>query len=177
MTDYQPVDGGDERANATRRSMQDVYLEAVRQDASDFIGVQTYSRARIGAGGALGPEEGIERTQMGYEFWPQSLEATVRDAAARTGKPIIVTENGIGTADDSRRIAYVDAALRGLHAAIEDGIDVRGYMYWSTMDNFEWVYGYRPQFGLIAVDRQTQQRTPKPSAEWYAEVCRRNALQ
>ena len=95
---------------------------------------------------------------------------------ARTGKPLIVTENGIGTDDDARRIAYTEQALRGLHRAIADGIDVRGYIHWSTMDNFEWALGYRPTFGLIAVDRETQARHPKRSAEWFGDVCRRNGL-
>jgi beta-glucosidase len=113
---------------------------------------------------------------MGYEFWPRSLEATVREAAARTRKPVIVTENGIGTDDDSRRIAYTEEALRGLHRAVADGIDVRGYIHWSAMDNFEWTLGYRPRFGLIAVDRETQERRPKPSAEWFQGVIEGNGV-
>lgn len=177
MSDYQPVDGGEERLADIRRPMQDVFLDAVAGDASDFIGVQTYSRQRIGPAGIVGPEPGRETTQMGYEFWPEALGACVREAAARTHKPVIVTENGIGAGDDSRRIAYIDTALRGLHAAIADGVDVRGYIHWSAMDNFEWALGYRPTFGLIAVDRETQQRTPKPSAAWYAGVIRANGLE
>ncbi len=177
MTDYQAVDGGEEQVERIRDAMQDVFLDAVAKDASDFIGVQTYSRQRVGKGGSLGPEPGVELTQMGYEFWPQALEATVREAAARARKPIIVTENGIGTADDARRIACIDAALRGLHRAISDGVDVRGYIHWSAMDNFEWALGYRPTFGLIAVDRATQQRRPKPSAEWFQGVIARNGLE
>ena len=175
MMDYQAVEGGEERAARIRAGMHDVFLDAVAADASDFLGVQTYTRQRVGPGGSLGPAPGVERTQMGYEFWPQALEACVREAA-RTGKPLIVTENGIGTDDDARRIAYTQEALRGLHRAIADGIDVRGYIHWSTMDNFEWALGYRPTFGLIAVDRETQERRPKPSAEWFGEVCRRNGL-
>jgi beta-glucosidase len=155
--------------------MHDVFLDAVAEDGSDFIGVQTYTRQRIGPDGALGPEPGAETTQMGYEFWPQALEACVREAA-RTRKPVIVTENGIGTADDSRRIAYIETALRGLHRAIQDGVDVRGYIHWSSMDNFEWTRGYGPTFGLIAVDRETLARRPKLSAYWYAGVIRRNGL-
>jgi beta-glucosidase len=155
--------------------MHDVFLDAVAADGSDFLGVQTYSRTRVGPEGRLGPETGVELTQMGYEFWPRSLEATVREAA-RVNKPILVTENGIGTEDDTRRIAYTDEALRGLHAAIQDGVDVRGYIHWSTLDNFEWTLGFRPRFGLVAVDRETFERRPKPSAEWYTGVIRRNGL-
>ena len=129
-----------------------MYLEATRGD--DFIGVQTYSRMRCGPDGPLGPEEGVELTQMGYEFWPEALEATIRRAIAATGLPAIVTENGIGTDDDTRRIVYVERALRGVAACLRDGLDVRGYIYWSALDNFEWALGYRPTFGLIAVDRR-----------------------
>ena len=67
--------------------------------------------------------------------------------------PIYVTENGIGTTDDAQRIEYVRRALAGVVRCLRDGIDVRGYFYWSLMDNFEWLFGYGPQFGLIAVDR------------------------
>ena len=77
-----------------------------------------------------------------------------------------MTENGIGTDDDTRRSAYVERALRGVAACLHDGIEVRGYTYWSALDNFEWALGYRPTFGLIAVDRRTQERTVKPSAHW-----------
>ena len=106
-----------------RRQLQDVYLEATRGD--DFIGVQTYSRQRFGLYGPLTPEEGVELTQMGDEFWPEALEATIRYASKVTGLPIIVTENGIATADDMRRIAYIERALRGVATSLRDGIDVR----------------------------------------------------
>jgi beta-glucosidase len=97
MSDYQAVEkGAQEHLERIRHAMHDVFLDAVASDASDFIGVQTYSRTRVGRSGSLGPEEGVERTQMGYEFWPQALGVTVREAAQRTGKPVIVTENGIG---------------------------------------------------------------------------------
>ncbi len=93
------------------------------------------------------------------------------------GTPVMVTENGIATADDTRRIAYADGTLRGLHAAIDDGIEVLGYLHWSALDNYEWASGFRPTFGLIAVDRETFVRTPKPSLAWLADVARRNALE
>src|SRR5690606_32943808 len=90
--------------------------------------------------------------------------------------PLLVTENGIGTCDDGQRIAYVSEALAGVRRALDDGIDVRGYTYWSLLDNFEWAYGYRPRFGLVAVDRRTFERVPKPSAAWFAQVVRHNAV-
>jgi beta-glucosidase len=175
MSDYQAVDGGEATVERIRRSMEDVFLEAVRGD--DFMGVQCYSRTRVGPAGALGPERGAEMTQMGYEFWPEVLEATLRRASEATGGiPLLVTENGIATEDDDRRIAYVRRALSGVRSCLDDGIDVRGYTYWSALDNFEWALGYRPTFGLVAVDRKTFERQPKPSASWLGSVARANAL-
>jgi beta-glucosidase len=125
----------------------------------------------------LGPEDGVRITKMGYEFWPEALEATIRRAAAMTGGvPVLVTENGIGTDDDRERIEFVGRALPGMLACLADGIDVRGYIYWSLLDNFEWFLGYDPTFGLVAVDRETQVRTPKPSARWLGTIARANAL-
>jgi beta-glucosidase len=173
MGDYQAVDGGESKRDRIRRNMEDVYLEAARGD--DFIGVQTYTRHRIGPSGDVGPEEGVERTQMGYEFWPEALEATIRRAWEVTdGTPVVVTENGIGTEDDTRRIVYLGRALEGVQRCLADGLDVRGYVCWSLMDNFEWAEGYRPTFGIVAVDRATQERTPKPSAVWLGGVAKAN---
>ncbi len=174
MQDIQAGPGGEETAVRMRRDLQDVYLEATRGD--DFIGVQTYSRERFGPDGPLGPAEGVERTQMHYEFWPEALEATIRYASAATSLPVIVTENGVATDDDTRRGAYVERALRGVAACLRDGVDVRGYTYWSALDNFEWALGYRPTFGLIAVDRRTQRRTVKPSGRWLGRVARANGF-
>lgn len=84
---------------------------------------------------------------------------------------ILVTENGIATADDERRIAYTSGALSALAETIRDGADVRGYLHWSALDNYEWG-SFAPTFGLIAVDRATFARTPKPSAHWLGGVAR-----
>jgi len=175
MSDHQAVPGGEAVRDRARREIDDVFLDAARED--DFIGVQTYSRTRFGPEGLLGPEEGVPLTQMGYEFYPEALEATIRYATAYTGRPALVTENGIGTEDDTQRIEYVRRALRGVHRALADGVKVHGYCYWSIFDNFEWSLGYRPKFGLIAVDRATQKRTLKPSAAWLGAVAQANRLE
>jgi beta-glucosidase len=143
---------------------------------SDFVGVQTYSRTRVGKDGDLPPEQGVELTQMGYEYWPEALEQTIRYAYAQASVPVYVTENGISTEDDNRRIAYLKTALDGVKKCLADGIDVRGYIHWSLLDNFEWLEGYRPKFGLLAVDRDTQKRTIKPSANYLGEIARRNSI-
>jgi beta-glucosidase len=180
MTDFQadPADDPQAVANrdAARREMEDAYLELAAGD--DYLGVQVYSRMRVGPDGMLGPEDGVPVLPMGYELWPRSLEACLRRAWAVTGGrvPLMVTENGIGTDDDAQRVDYVRTALEGVLACLADGIDVLGYTYWSLLDNFEWAFGYRPRFGLVAVDRATQRRTVKPSGEWLGRVAGANAL-
>jgi beta-glucosidase len=175
MSDWVVVEGGEEFVDLLRGPYEDVYLESARDD--DFIGVQTYTRRRIGSAGELGPEEGVETTLMGYEFWPEALEATIRRAWRETeNTPVIVTENGIATNDDARRIEYVRRALQGVQHCLNDEIDVRGYFYWSALDNFEWAFGYEPRFGLIGVDRTTHRRLPRPSAAWLGEIARSNGV-
>ncbi|HSR15715.1 MAG TPA: glycoside hydrolase family 1 protein [Gemmatimonadales bacterium] len=172
MPDYQSVDGGD--VEPERSIDEDIFLAAAAGD--DFVGVQTYTRIRVGPSGVLGPERGVPTTQMGWEFWPEALEAALRRAHKATGLPVLVTENGIATNDDTDRIAFTERALQGMLRCLADGIPVEGYCHWSAFDNFEWALGYRPTFGLIAVDRATQARIPKPSAKWLGGIARRNAL-
>ena len=176
MSEWTAVDGGEERLERYRARMEDVFLDATTGD--DFVGVQAYSRVRVGPDGLLGPEPGVDTLVMGYEYWPQALEATLRRAWARTdGRiPLLVTENGIGTDDDDQRIAYVHAALEGVLRIVADGIRVDGYTYWSLLDNFEWALGYAPHFGLHSVDRTTFARVPKPSAAWFASVVGNKSL-
>ena len=135
------------------------------------MGVQCYTKLTFGPDGLV-ENPGGELTEMGYLFWPQSVEYTVRRAARATGLPVVMTENGIGTDDDAQRIRYLTEALRGVQNVLDDGVDLRGYFQWSLLDNFEWTYGYRPKFGIVAVDRTTFERTPKPSAAWYAAATR-----
>ena len=176
MADYQVVEpGGEAHLADVRDPKEDPFFAAAVGD--DFFGVQTYTRVRLGAGGVLGPPAGAEVTQMGWEYWPAALGATVRRAWEKTGgTPILVTENGIATADDDRRIDFHRSALAALHAAMADGVAVEGYLAWSLLDNFEWARGYGPTFGLVAVDRATQRRVVKPSARWLGEVARTGKL-
>jgi beta-glucosidase len=177
MAEYEAVDADSEQmAEAARTFSENAYLDATKGD--DFLGVQVYSRTFMGPEGSVAAPAGAELTQMGWEFRPEALEHCVRRVHDYTGGalPMLVTENGIATDNDDRRIAYVDRALRGLHSCIADGIDVRGYCYWSLLDNFEWDDGFGKTFGLAAVDRNTFARTLKRSATWYAGVARTGSL-
>lgn len=149
------------------------WLEAARH--CDYLGVQTYSRSLVADKDLPAPKD-AELTQNGMEFYPECVEHVVRYASQEARVPIIVTENGIATEDDTRRIEYYQRALAGLKRAMDDGVDVRGYVAWSLLDNFEWQMGFTPKFGLVAVDLKTQKRTIKPSAAMLGNIARRNAL-
>jgi beta-glucosidase len=166
----------------------------------DFIGINYYYRTvvRAGDGDRNAPSQwvgngdivqvgrGLPQTEMGWEIDPEGLyDFLTRVSRDHPGVPIYVTENGAAFADekgddgavhDPARVAYLDAHLRAAHRAIGDGVDLRGYFVWSLMDNFEWSFGYSKRFGLIHVDYETLERTPKDSARWYAQVTRGNGL-
>jgi beta-glucosidase len=175
LHDFQAAEGGEEKMAEMRYRLADVYLEQLRDD--DFVGVQNYARMVIDPEGIVPPGDDAVINQMHEEVYPQALGGAIRHAAQVTGVPVYVTENGLSTEDDAQRLAYFKEALQSMAACLEDGVDVRGYLAWSAMDNFEWVSGYGPKFGIIAVDRQTQERTPKPSAYWLGNVAQDNRLE
>ena len=141
--------------------------QIIRRQTSGHIGMEV----------AAENGERMRRTQMGYEFRPQAVAATVtRVAELLPGKPIVVTEHGVATADDAERIEFITEGLKALHPLIGAGIPLKGYIHWSAFDNFEWAEGYGMEFGLIAVDRKTQERSPKPSAQFLGGIARRNRL-
>jgi beta-glucosidase len=128
-----------------------------------------------------------EKTAMGWPVEPEGLtEMLVRIKDEYADVPIYVTENGRavhdyidpeGGVDDEERISYLDSHFRAAHEAMEQGVDLRGYMVWSFLDNFEWAEGYSKRFGIVFVEYGTQQRVPKSSAHWYSEVIKRNGLE
>jgi beta-glucosidase len=122
-------------------------------------------------------DDGRRRTQMGWLWAPEAVEATARRVGGLfPGKELLITEHGLATDDDAERIEYIDAGLRSIRRLLGDGLAVSGYFYWSLLDNYEWWHGYRPRFGLIAVDRTTQERTVKASGRWYGGVASNKQL-
>lgn len=161
LHDIQPQEDGMERAKKEWDEEFMHYLPYIKDD--DFLGVQNYTRSLIGADGQLPNPDGAELTQMNYEFYPEALEHVLRKVAKDFHGDLYVTENGIAAADDTRRVAFIDTALKGIVSCINDGLPVKSYFHWSLLDNFEWQKGYSMTFGLIAVDRSTQTRHPKES--------------
>ncbi|MFI6925962.1 family 1 glycosylhydrolase [Nonomuraea spiralis] len=120
----------------------------------------------IGPDGLLPVPDDAERTLTGWELYPAALGEAVRRAAELAlGVPLVVTENGIATDDDTRRVAYTAGALAGLADAMADGVDVRGYFHWTALDNYEWG-SYRPTFGLIQLVI-TSRWGGRPSGGWW----------
>ncbi len=167
LRDIQAAPGGEERAKAAWAEEFEQFVPALAED--DFFGVQNYTRTVFGADGELPPADGAELTQMGYEFYPQGLAHVIRRVHESFDGPLMVTENGIATDDDTRRVAYIGEALAGVRECLDEGIDVRGYMYWSLIDNYEWQSGYGMRFGLM--DRGVG-HAPKPSLAYLGERCR-----
>jgi beta-glucosidase len=149
------------------------WLDLARED--DFVGVQNYERAVYDGSGPVPPPPGAALNQLGSsDIYPLSLAGAVRYAHAAARVPVLVTEHGLGHVDDSLRAALLEPALAGLLDAIEDGVPVLGYLHWSLLDNFEWIFGFDVRFGLHEVDRTTFARLPKPSAAVYAAIARAN---
>jgi beta-glucosidase len=167
MTDDQAV-GPNSQRDAKRNDCYRDWLDAAK--TGDFVGVQNYGRQRLNDKGAMPPPAGAELTDSGEEFYPDSLNGAVTYAHAATGKPVVVTENGIDTVDDARRTRYIPLAIAGMLRAMAAGVPVLGYVHWSLLDNFEWLFGYGPKYGLVKVDRETFKRTVKNSARVYADI-------
>jgi beta-glucosidase len=162
LFDYQVQEGGEAFFEKEWEAEFTHYLPYLAKD--DFFGLQNYTRKLLGPEGALPVPEGAERTQMDFEFYPQSVGNVIRKVANYISLPIIVTENGLATTDDTRRVEFIKEATAGVMKCVEDGIPVKGYCYWSLLDNFEWQKGFGMTFGLIAVDRaNNQKRYPKES--------------
>ena len=170
LHDHQALPGGESFAEAAWDEELLHYLPYIAND--DFLGVQNYTRSQYGPQGQLPCPEGAELTQMDYEFYPEALEHVLRKVHEHFKGDLIVTENGVAVSDDSRRVEFIRRALQGVERCIEDDLPVRGYMHWSLMDNFEWQKGFSMTFGLIAVDRSTQTRTPKESLTFLGSYTR-----
>lgn len=155
----------------------------------DFLGINYYFRSHVASDGAHGYIEkelpGVERTQMGWEVYPEGLRDLLVEFKQRYPElpPVYITENGMasddrveeGRVDDPQRMRFLGRHFAAISEAMAQGVDVRGYFVWSLLDNFEWAYGYEKRFGIVHVDYDTQVRTPKRSALALQEFLTRRA--
>ena len=152
-------------------------------EAFDFVGLNYYSRLLYHVD-PFTEEKMVEvhrlpreeLTDKGWENYPEGLYRALRMISSRTAKPIFITENGIADDSDLRRASFIEDHLLVANRAIRDGMNVKGYFYWSLIDNFEWEKGFAGRFGLVAVDYASQKRTPRRSAYIYQDICRANGI-
>ncbi len=158
--------GAEEHRDLRRERYYAPFLDAAVED--DFLGVQCYSRMTSRADGSVGVIDGGTATTMGWEDRPEAIGAVLEWISSRWSMPLVVTENGYVGPDDERRAAFIETALAGVRRAIDGGANVRGYFYWSLLDNFEWMLGYGQKFGLVAVEGPVRRRVVKPSSKVLA---------
>ncbi|MCX7616120.1 MAG: glycoside hydrolase family 1 protein [Patescibacteria group bacterium] len=139
----------------------------------DFIGLNHYFYNRINYG--FNKNENKKVSDMGWELYPEAIYYVLKDLK-RFDKPIYITENGIADAKDEKRAWFIFESLRNISQAIDNGVDVRGYLHWSLMDNFEWDKGFWPRFGLLEINYKTLERKIRPSAKFYRDICLANGV-
>jgi beta-glucosidase len=166
----------------------DAFLGGWRRRASTFVGLNYYGRVRFHHFNAMIPASGapVKRLQdFGFvcddmvERYPEGLEKILTYFKRKLRLPVYITEHGAASNDEAFRERDLRENLTALHRAIASGVDVRGFFYWSLLDNFEWQFGYTKKFGLLAVDFADEKlpRRPKALAGVYEKICRANALQ
>ena len=151
----------------------DYFLNRIKKYL-DFIGLNQYFHARIKFPFSIKNENKIT-SDLGWEVYPESIYRVLKELR-KYDLPIYITENGLADARDKHRKNFIKDYLYWVYMAIEEGVDVRGYLHWSLIDNFEWEKGFKPRFGLIKIDYQTLERKPRFSAFYYAQICKNNSL-
>ncbi|MDD5291249.1 MAG: glycoside hydrolase family 1 protein [Patescibacteria group bacterium] len=170
---YNPLDI---RLNSIVRYFHHRYYFNRVKDQLDFIAFDYYFHQRISWLPPFKDNLNKEVSDMGWEIYPEGIYYVLK-YFARFKKPIFVMENGIADEDDKERKKFIIDHLSYVHKAIAEGVNVRGYFYWSLLDNFEWAAGWSPKFGLYELDRKTFERTARPSAEAYSEICKNNYIE
>lgn len=144
----------------------------------DFIGLNYYHmdrRPHFAQKDEVIPPQDVNQ-EMGWELYPPGIYGCLMDLK-KYRKPVFITENGIADGPDTKRAQFIKDHLYWVWKAIQDGADVRGYLYWSLLDNFEWSRGFSPRFGLVEVDYKSLERRLRPSAREYEKICRSNSLE
>jgi beta-glucosidase len=149
------------------------FLDKIKNH-QDFIGLNHYNRNVVDNGFYKNPNERV--TDFGWEFYPESIKQVLLELK-KYDNPVYITENGLADADDSQRGEFLKRSLKSISEAIDEGVDVRGYLYWSFLDNFEWDKGFWLRFGLVKIDYATQERKPRPSFFAYKKIIENNGVE
>ena len=144
------------------------------KNCQDFIGLNHYFHNRI-KNLKFGQNENKKVSDMGWELHPEAIYYVLKDLK-KYNKPVYITENGLADTKDENREWFIKESLKNIHKSISEGVDVRGYFYWSLLDNFEWDKGFWPRFGLVEIDYKTLKRKPRPSSKIYGEIVNREEL-
>lgn len=163
-------------ANIAKKYWNEYFLENTK---FDFIGLNYYFHDRLSL--SIAPpfvkrnNENKLVSDMNWEIYPEGIYHVLMELK-KYKKPIIVTENGLADYEDKLRSHFIKDHIKYIHKAMEKDVDVRGYLYWSLLDNFEWAHGFKPRFGLIKIDYKTQKRTIRPSAKFYEKIIRNGKI-
>jgi beta-glucosidase len=158
----------------------------MQQKTLDFIGLNYYSRqlvevrkwgiANLAMDVCKNNHHPVKKNSLGWDIYPEGLYEILLKLK-KYSLPVIITENGICTQDDLLRWEYIYNHLKNIHLAMQKGVCVTGYLYWSLMDNFEWDKGFGPRFGLIDIDYNTYKRSIRESARQFSQVCKGGVLE
>jgi len=165
----------DKLAIRCARFFTNEYFLRLTKGTHDFLTIQYYFHHRLNFARKVHPSD-KPKSDLGWEIYPKGIYNILKELA-HYNLPIYITENGLADALDDRRSEFIRDHLLWVHQAITEGVNVRGYFYWSLLDNFEWDKGFWPRFGLIGVAYTTQARTVRQSALAYAQICRENAIE
>ena len=153
---------------AVMQYFQDDYFLRKVVKQCDFLGVNFYFSNRVYGYRVHSPNDRI--SDLGWDLSPADIQYALERLHRKYKLPLIITESGLADADDSQRQWFITQQLIGMQKALDEGVDLQGYLHWSLLDNFEWAYGTWPRFGLVKVDYKTKKRTIRPSAVWFGKI-------
>jgi beta-glucosidase len=149
------------------------FLDKIK-DCQDFVGLNYYFLNHVNYG--FSKQFSYEKkSDLEWGLYPEGIKYLLEDLK-KYQKPIYITENGLADRGDQHRSWYIKEILKNVHEAILEGVPVKGYFHWSLIDNFEWAEGFKPRFGLYEVNYQTYERVARPSAKFYADICKNNKI-
>lgn len=140
----------------------------------DFLGVNFYFYNRAGIRGLRNDNDKI--SDLGWWLQPDKIFNVLVSLKERYNKPIFITENGLATINEEKRIWWIEETVKAMYKAIEEGVELVGYLHWSLLDNFEWDKGFWPKFGLVSIDPNTKERKIKKGGEFYSKIIKENGI-